>query len=777
MRLLKLLRYHCIIVSLIVVLGLNVVRCIHYTNDWALHIVGGKEEADRLAYKYGFVNLQEIIDDHYHFKDRRVHKRSLQATTKPHHVLLQKEPSVKWTEQQVARRRVKRDVNTNFNDPKWPMWYLKRDNGQDMNIEEAWKKGYSGRGVVVSILDDGIERDHPDLRQNYDQAASVDKNGNDDDPTPRYTLHNENRHGTRCAGVVAAVGGNRICGVGAAFNAKIGGVRMLDGGVTDAIEASSLSFNPQHIDIYSSGWGPDDDGKTVEGPARLTRQALILGVTQGRGGRGSIFVWASGNGGQQQDSCNCDGYTNSIYTLSISSTTEHGAIPWYSENCSSTLATTYSSGDWEDKGVITTDLRRGCTDSHSGTSASTSLAAGICALALEANQNLTWRDMQHIVVLTSRPKNLQASDWTENGAGYKVSHSYGFGLMDATAIVEYAETWVSVPEQNICEENGMSKAMVNIPSNGLTLTKTTTGCENSTNHVLYLEHVQATLTLSIQVRGNLEIYLTSPSGTRSVLLPQRRRDQDRRDGFKSWPFMTTHCWGERATGTWTLEIMNKGGRFNTGMLKEWKLVLHGTSQDPLHQYRGVNESGARPTLQCPMGFYKCRQDTSNGTLDYHCLPCHSTCRTCSRAGPNYCLNEQPPSAKRDTVYNSNNMPSVTRSHIDIPPCQPVSSTSEQTSTTVLMQGHTTEQPQPPIEVPSLLNQTLENDMSVNHSSIEENVDDSISRSTTLGTCMKVVRDLRVRLLTLEQNNWEIKQENDYLRDRVTELESVTEDHD
>ena len=36
-----------------------------------------------------------------------------------------------------------------------------------MNVKAAWQKGYTGRGVVVSILDDGIEKDHPDLKRNY----------------------------------------------------------------------------------------------------------------------------------------------------------------------------------------------------------------------------------------------------------------------------------------------------------------------------------------------------------------------------------------------------------------------------------------------------------------------------------------------------------------------------------------------------------------------------------------------------------------------------------
>ena len=89
------------------------------------------------------------------------------------------------------------------------------------------------------------------------------------------------------------------------------GVRMLDGMVNDAVEARSLSLNPSHIDIYSASWGPEDDGKTVDGPGPLAKQAFINGITKGRGGKGSIFVWASGNGGHHTDNCNCDGYTNS----------------------------------------------------------------------------------------------------------------------------------------------------------------------------------------------------------------------------------------------------------------------------------------------------------------------------------------------------------------------------------------------------------------------------------------------------------------------------------
>ncbi len=153
-----------------------------------------------------------------------------------------------------------------------------------------------------------------------------------------------------------------------AYHAGIGGIRMLDGDVTDSIEARSLIFNRDHIDVYSASWGPDDNGQVVDGPGPLARQAFAEGVLYGRKGLGSVFVWASGNGGRFNDSCACDGYANSIYTLSISSTSENSDKPWYLEECTSTLATTYSSGDPRqgEREISTTDIRHSCTQKHTG---------------------------------------------------------------------------------------------------------------------------------------------------------------------------------------------------------------------------------------------------------------------------------------------------------------------------------------------------------------------------------------------------------------------------
>ena len=127
---------------------------------------------------------------------------------------------------------------------------------------------------------------------------------------------------------------------------------MLDGKVTDRIEAQAIAFNHDLIDIYSSSWGPNDDGRTVEGPGTLASEAFIKGITEGRNGKGIIYVWASGNGGRHGDNCDCDGYTGSIYTISVSSVSEQQLSPWYAEKCASTMATTYSSGTYSDQKIV-----------------------------------------------------------------------------------------------------------------------------------------------------------------------------------------------------------------------------------------------------------------------------------------------------------------------------------------------------------------------------------------------------------------------------------------
>ncbi|XP_028921941.1 proprotein convertase subtilisin/kexin type 6 isoform X4 [Ornithorhynchus anatinus] len=583
------------------------------------------------------------------------------------------DPKVKWLQQQEVKRRVKRHTRNEphslyFNDPIWSnMWYMHCGDKSsrcrtEMNVPAAWKRGYTGKNVVVTILDDGIEKNHPDLAPNYDPYASYDVNGNDYDPSPRYDASNENKHGTRCAGEVAASANNSYCIVGIAYNAKIGGIRMLDGDVTDVVEAKSLGIRPDYIDIYSASWGPDDDGRTVDGPGRLAKQAFEYGIQKGRGGLGSIFVWASGNGGREGDYCSCDGYTNSVYTISVSSTTENGYKPWYLEECASTLATTYSSGAFYERKIVTTDLRQRCTDGHTGTSVSAPMVAGIIALALEANSQLTWRDVQHLLVKTSRPAHLKTNDWKINGAGRKVSHLYGFGLVDAEGIVVEAKKWKAVPSQHTCIGTSDKRPrIIPIEQTVRTTTLTNACADHYDQHVVYLEHVVVRLSMSHPRRGDLQIHLISPSGTKSQLLARRSLDISN-EGFTNWEFMTVHCWGEKAEGEWTLEIHDMPSQARNpekqGKLKEWSLILYGTAEHPYntfssHQSRSrmleISTSELEPSK---IALFHSQMEAPEDEDDYtapsiqgssnilQTSPCHPECGDKGCDGPNasQCLN-------------------------------------------------------------------------------------------------------------------------------------------
>ena len=438
---------------------------------------------------------------------------------------------------------------------------------------------------------------------------------------------------------------------------------MLDGMVNDAVEARSLSLNPSHIDIYSASWGPEDDGKTVDGPGPLAKQAFINGITKGRGGKGSIFVWASGNGGHHTDNCNCDGYTNSIFTLSISSATQGGFKPWYLEECSSTLASTYSSGTpGQDASITTVDqdarLRSDkiCTKLHTGTSASAPLAAGVCALALEANMNVTWRDIQHIVVYTSNPKPLMhESGWEKNAVGRLFSHKFGYGLLDAEQLVKMAAKWKQVPKQHICETRveTVNKLLSKSKNMKMNVSLITDGCDNMLSKVRYLEHVQARISVKYFPRGNLKIILKSPRGTKSFLLLTRPKDKIA-STFEDWPFLTVHFWGEDPTGEWQLEISNAGpNEANAdGILKHWQLVLYGTEDNPLNTFMpSLSLDGTTPKSSADISYSgadssnnKPSDKSSQTTLELqpvisgvHPYSCHDECsRGCTGPRPEEC---------------------------------------------------------------------------------------------------------------------------------------------
>ncbi|ELU04259.1 hypothetical protein CAPTEDRAFT_153069 [Capitella teleta] len=590
------------------------------TNQWLvrLHDDLGSDAAKLVAKRNGFSYVSPVLGSHREFVFK--HKLVPHARTRrslPHTRLLKADPLVNAAIQQPGYERSKRGYkqirgfpiktddtsveahNNNAkesnlpNDPLYAkQWYI-NNTGQaggvpklDLNVEAAWALGYTGKGVTTAIMDDGVDYMHPDLFNNFDADASYDFSSNDPFPYPRFTDDWFNSHGTRCAGEIAAARDNGICGVGVAYGSKVAGLRMLDQPyMTDLIEANSMGHKPDRVHIYSASWGPTDDGKTVDGPRNATMRAIVKGVNEGRGGLGSIYVWASGDGGPDDD-CNCDGYAASMWTISINSATNDGQTAGYDESCSSTLASTFSNGKsgYQDAGVATTDLYGKCTTRHSGTSAAAPEAAGVFALALEANPLLTWRDMQHLTVLTSKRNHLYdpngEHNWTINGAGIEFNHLFGYGVLDAGDMVDLAKDWKSVPDRWHCTA-GTIKGKYEFSTNqSLILTIDTDACKGMENQVNYLEHVQSFITLKSTRRGHVTLYLLSPMNTTSLLLSKREKDDDATDGFTKWPFMTTHAWAENPRGVWRLFAIFDSDTPQDGMLFEWTLMLHGTQKSP-----------------------------------------------------------------------------------------------------------------------------------------------------------------------------------------------------
>ena len=200
------------------------------------------DSADQIALERGFRSQGEVIAGSgcYHFfidKDAGATPAGSRVSRKERLKVLASDPRVSSVTKQGSNKRQKRGFMPLFDpegarqtsgqglirekrgffstksdpvvtwtppsDPYWKhMWYLNGEGKLNMNVQGAWDQGISGRGVAVTILDDGIEKDHPDLIENYDPLASTDINDNDSDPNPRYDFSDSNRHGTRCAGQV-----------------------------------------------------------------------------------------------------------------------------------------------------------------------------------------------------------------------------------------------------------------------------------------------------------------------------------------------------------------------------------------------------------------------------------------------------------------------------------------------------------------------------------------------------------------------------------------------
>jgi subtilisin-like proprotein convertase family protein len=478
----------------------------------------------------------------------------------------------------------------------------------DLNVTNVWDR-FRGNGILVAVVDDGVQRTHPDLTENIDTRFQYDFRDGDADASPRGS---DDFHGTAISGVVAGRGNNDVGIVGVAFEASLVPVRLIGGfDQSDEQDALAMAQGGAAVSVSSNAWGAEDTGRSLEGPGPLMQKAIEKAVVEGRGGRGTIFVWAGGNGGEVGDNMNYDGYANAIQTIAVGSVDDGGTRAVYSEPGACLVVVAPSSGPLDSirPGIMTTDLTGddglnyfgstgdtsdvNYTKTFGGTSASSAAVSGVVALVLESNPELGWRDVQEILMRSARQLEPGNSSWRINQAGFHFSPLYGAGLIDAGEAVGLARGWRNLGEQKrfVMEASGLGQTIPDNNAVGLIRTFLIPQSQR-----LRVEHATLSTRIRHARRGDLAISLISPHGTES---PMTELHSDFTADYEDWTFMSVFHWGELSDGEWKVKVVDRRAR-NTGVLESVRIELFGTSDFAgagwVLQPRGLDGDGFRFSL-------------------------------------------------------------------------------------------------------------------------------------------------------------------------------------
>jgi len=163
--------------------------------------------------------------------------------------------------------------------------------------------------------------------------------------------------------------------------------------------------------------------------------------------------------------------------------------------------------------------------------------------------DLTWRDMQHLCVRTAVQINPGDPDWQMTATGRWYNHKYGFGKLDAWAIVNAARSWKIVKPQTWWNSplarapamRGLTTGGSRITSDGIAASLKVVKKDLEDANLEELEHVTVTVFVEHERRGNIEVELMSPRGMKSILARPRRFDEAS-TGMLGWKFMTVKHW-------------------------------------------------------------------------------------------------------------------------------------------------------------------------------------------------------------------------------------------
>jgi subtilisin family serine protease len=335
--------------------------------------------------------------------------------------------------------------------------------GEDINVAPVWNQGIFGNGIIVAVNDSGVQRNHPDLAANIIPGVGFDNQDPFGLGDPVIDLDFPiSSHGTSVAGLIGAVADNGLGGTGVSPGVKMIPLRSIESPTLQGITDSFRYALAHGADVINNSWGsnvPRDIAAFLAAPNTDQLAALQDLIREGRDGKGIITVFASGNSAGPQfdigfgsiggwDFAGYDGWVNSRYTIGVTGVDHDGfynnfdgtvmAYPEVSaavlvaaptgsnagnvivddQSLGSGLWTTDLTGDFgfnrgpDNQGQETLDPffpfdRDFLPDTDyssrfNGTSSSSPIVSGVVALMLEANPELTWRDVQEILVRSAR---------------------------------------------------------------------------------------------------------------------------------------------------------------------------------------------------------------------------------------------------------------------------------------------------------------------------------------------------------------------------------------
>lgn len=294
-----------------------------------------------------------------------------------------------------------------------------------LRVLDAWNRlGNKGSSnITIAVIDMGFDLQHPDIKDNIVHAFDVWENG------PFTTPKTFRDHATPCAGLALARE-NGFGTIGVAPNAKF----MPLSGLGFSIRDTEVMFNHcvnKGADVISCSWGSIQPEHELDSEKE---DVIRNAATKGRNGKGCVILFAAGN--ENQEIVNVYGRHPDV--ICVGASTSQDVHASYSNRGFEIDVVAPSNGDWPliapraswDSGHWFDGNEVDARYKHfGGTSAATPLVAGVCALMLSANPNLTAKEVKEILILTA--------DKIGHPTDYVNGHSrrYGYGRVNADKAV------------------------------------------------------------------------------------------------------------------------------------------------------------------------------------------------------------------------------------------------------------------------------------------------------------------------------------------------------